>query len=265
MNNIEVIILCGGFSKRWNNYMGVEKHFAKVNGIVLLDNTISLLRNYPVNISLVVRNDSTADFQKYHCKILTVNAQQSSLEYYKIKSTYSLWNTNGQTIVLMGDVWFSEKAIKKIVTSNSSRISFWGRQKGNFHTKCRHGELFAISFFESHFQQIKQACEKLEQYIEIDRGNIAGGWGIYDIISKLDFLMTPKVIRGKVLFSNFHNIIDITDDIDKPIDYDNLIIALNRRKLNKLMLSLISAIYYFILDIKSLFFEIKFRQHDKTY
>ncbi len=203
MNNIEVIILCGGFSKRWNNYMSVEKHFVKIEDTVLLDNTISLLRNYPVNISLVVRNNSTEDFQKYQCRIITVNAQQSLLEYYKIKSTYSLWNTNGQTIILMGDVWFSKNAIKKILTSNNSKISFWGRQKRNFHTKCHHGELFAISFFDSHFQQIKLACEKLEKYIEIDGGNIAGGWEIYDIISKLEFLMVPKVTREKSYFLTF--------------------------------------------------------------
>lgn len=263
MNKIEVIIICGGFSKRWKNYLGIEKHFAKINNISLIENTLSLLENYPVNISLVVREDNISNFQKYDCKIVTVNEQQASLEYYKIKSTYSLWNTNGQTIILMGDVWYSLKSIKKILTSNKPIVSFWGRQRKNFHTKCQHGELFAISFFDFHFQQIKQACEKLEKHIEIGRVKIAGGWGIYDIISNLEFLMTPKVIKGKVLFSNFYNITDITDDIDKPADYNNLIIALNRNKYHIFLLSAISLIYYFDLKIKNMFFELKIKCQKK--
>jgi choline kinase len=263
MNRIEVIIICGGFSKRWNNYLGVEKHFAKINNISLIENTLSLLKNYQTNISLVVRNDNIADFQKYNYKMVIVNVRQALLEYYKIKSTYSLWNTNGQTIILMGDVWYTPKSIKRILTQNKSVISFWGRQRKSFHTKCRHGELFAISFFDHHFRQIQRACEKLEKYIEIDHIEIAGGWGIYDIISNLEFLMTPKVIKGKALFSNFHNIIDITDDIDTPTDYDNLIMALNRNIYYTYLLSVISIMYYLCLNIKNIYFEIKIKFQKK--
>lgn len=263
MNRIEVIIICGGFSKRWNNYLGVEKHFVKINKTSLIENTISILKNYPVNISLVVREDNVASFQNYNCNTVTVNAHQSSLEYYKIKSTYSLWNTNGRTIILMGDVLYSPKSIKKIFAENKPVISFWGRQRKNFHTKCRHGELFAISFFDYHFQQIKKACEKLEKYIEIDHIEIAGGWGVYDIISNLEFLMTPKVIKGEVLFSNFHNITDITDDIDNPTDYNNLIVALNRNEFYTYFLSVLSIVYYFGLKIKNIFFEVKIKYQIK--
>lgn len=257
MNTTEIIIICGGFSKRWNNYMGVEKHFAKINNVSLIENTISLLENYPVNISLVVREDNLADFKDFNLKIVIVNAQQASLEYYKIKSTYSLWNTNGRTIILMGDVWYSSWSIKKIFTYNRSNISFWGRQRKNFYTKCRHGELFAISFFNSHFLKIKEACEKLEKYIEIDNVEIAGGWGIYDIISNIEFLIAPKVIKGKALFSNFYNIADITDDIDTPADYNNLIVALKRNKFYTFFLSIYSNIYYSIIKINNMCFEIK--------
>jgi GTP:adenosylcobinamide-phosphate guanylyltransferase len=259
MANIEIIILCGGFSKRWNNYLGVEKHFAKINGAPLIENTLSILKNYSVNVSLVVREDRITDFQKYNCSMVTVNAEQASLEYYKIKSTYSLWNADGQTIILMGDVWYTEKSIKKILTNNKRSISFWGRQRKNFHTNCPHGELFAISFYNTHFQQIRKACEKLEKYIEIDHIKIAGGWGMYNIISNLDFLMTSgkKVIKGKVLFSNFNNITDITDDIDKPIDYDNLIISLNKNEIQKVILSMLSCLYYFKQKLVNILFEIK--------
>lgn len=261
MDRIEVIIICGGFSKRWNNYLGLEKHFVSLNNTTLIANTISLLKNYPINISLVVREDNVSNFRNFKCKILDINAHQSSLEYYKIKSTYSLWNTKGQTIILMGDVWFTKKAVKKILTQNKPSIQFFGRQRKNFFTKCRHGELFAISFYDYHFQQIKKACEKLEKYIELEHVEIAGGWGIYDIISNLEFLMFPRVIKGKVLFSNFNNIIDITDDIDNPTDYNNLIIALNRNQFSNYLLSVISTVYYFGLRIQNILFEKKLKKN----
>jgi hypothetical protein len=66
-----------------------------------------------------------------------------------------------------------------------------------------------------------------------------------------------KVIKGKVLFSNFNNITDITDDIDKQTDYGNLIIALKRNKWHTLFLSIISFVYYFVLNLSNICFELK--------
>ncbi len=254
MDKIKVIILCGGCSKRWAT--NVKKHFLRINGISILENTIQLLRDYPVNISIIAKDNDYHIYCKYHENIITINNHQSQLEYYKIKSTYSLWSENGRTVILMGDVWFSKESIKRILTYQEIDIAFWGRQRANFHTKCNHGEIFAISFFHTHAQQIQSACEKLAKYIEVNSVKIAGGWGMYDILSNLEHLIFPKVIRGRVLFSNFHNIFDITDDIDKPIEYENLKIAINRKLWQKKIISSFSSIYYSMLTIENIFFEI---------
>ena len=193
---------------------------------------------------MVVREDSIQSFLKYNYNLISIPLYQSKLEHYKIKSTYSSWNNAGKTIILMGDVWYTKKAIEKIIMRDSSKILFFGRQMRSFFTKCSHGELFAISFTENYFETMKNASEKLEKYIVDDNIQIAGGWGIYNIISKTEFLMTKGyLVKGKVLFSNFNNIIDITDDIDVPSDYEGLISALKRNNLYNLFLIFLSSIY----------------------
>jgi len=256
MNSIRAIILCGGISNRWNNYLNVEKHFVNVNGISIVENTLKLLKHYDLDICIVTNEKNQFFFLKFNYPLIVINSKQATLEFYKIKATYDSWNTIGKTILLMGDVWYTKKALKKIITSTEKKLLFFGRQRKNFFTKCKHGELFAISFYQNNFTTIKFACEKLEFYITQKHIEISGGWGIYDIVSNLEFLIKEnKIIKGYALFSNFCHITDITDDIDTPKDYENLVLALKYNRIFLLLLSVKSFIFYSLLKIFNIIFE----------
>lgn len=253
----KIIILCGGFSNRWNNFLGTEKHFVKINGTTLLENTINILSRYNVSINIVVREDIENLYSYLGQKLYSISKDCSLLEYYKIKSTYELWNNNGKTVILMGDVWFTKQALKKIIGSHSTKLLFWGRQRKNYHTKCNHGELFAISFSPNSHDLIKSATLTLENLILYQEIKIAGGWGIYNIISGLTYLMSKeKIIKGKALYSNFNNIIDITDDVDTPKDYNNIEKALNRNHFDYFLQSLKMKSYYLYVSCNNLIYEL---------
>ncbi len=260
----EIIILCGGFSNRWDKFLGTEKHFVRINGTILIENTINILSHFNVSINIIVREDIAYLYSSLNQKLYSISKEKSIHEFYKIKSTYDLWNKDGKTIIMMGDVWFTKQALRKIITSHSTKPLFWGRQSKNYHTKCNHGELFAISFFPSSHDLLKSTTSTLENLILYQEIKVAGGWGVYNIISGLMYLMSKeRIIKGKALHSNFNNIIDVTDDIDTPKDYNNLIVALNRKKLHAFFLSAISIVYYFGLKIKNIFFEVKIKYQIK--
>lgn len=252
---MRVIILAGGISSRWGHYLGIEKHFAPINGVPIIDNTITLLRQHECEVSIIVREGLESSFDKYSVNISTIPIEFSSLEYYKIKSTIPFWNSTGKTAVIMGDVWFTKKAIGKILRYNRRKLMFFGRQKRNFYTGCEHGEIFAFSFWPEHFDTIVEAVNTLEWFIKEKSIRIAGGWGLYDIVSSLTFLMYPQVIKGFVRNSNFKRIIDVTDDLDTPDDYSHLVACLQKHRVSHLFYTVLSIAYYSTLFVFNSFFE----------
>jgi len=253
----KIIVLCGGISSRWNNYLGVEKHFAQFNNCSIIENTLNILSTYNVSISILVREDNLHLYTFLNQDLFTISRENAILEFYKIKATYNLWSNSGKTIILMGDVWFTANALKRIINSRSTKLLFWGRQKKNYHTNCKHGELFALSFYPSSHNLLKSATSTLENLILNEGVEIAGGWGIYNIISGLSHLMSKeRIVKGKALFSNFNNILDITDDIDTPKDYENIKLTLSVSHIEYLLRSIKMKFHYFLITIYNIFFEL---------
>ena len=265
MKAITVIILCGGHSGRWQNYLNIEKHFAVINGTPIIENTLNILKDYKVKSVIITRDDNNYLYDKFSCDKVSIDSKFSTVEYYKVKSNYELWNEDNKTIILMGDVLYTRKAIEKILFTKHSDIHFFGRQTKSFFTNCEHGELFAISFYPQHHKTMRLACERLAYFIDNNKVKIAGGWGIYDIVSGLEYLFTGEsVIKGKVLFSNFNQVIDSTDDVDYPKDYDNYVsLFSNKTFLGNLRMTFLSELFYFFKNFENIFYEYK-TKHVRT-
>ncbi|NMA32751.1 MAG: NTP transferase domain-containing protein [Alphaproteobacteria bacterium] len=253
----KVIILCGGISSRWNNYLNVEKHFAKFGNKTVIENTIDILNKFNCEICILAHNDNVHLFSYLNVELITISSENAKLEFYKLKGTYGHWNETGKTIILMGDVWFTKKALVKILISTSDKLLFWGRQQRNYLTNCNHGELFGLSFYPNSHNIVKFATTQLEFLILNQEIKISGGWGVYNIISGLNHLMSKqKNIKGRALYSNFINILDYTDDIDSPKDYENLKTALSLNKYIFLYKSILMKFHYFFLEIFNICYEI---------
>jgi FkbM family methyltransferase len=130
------------------------------------------------------------------------------------RATRSLWNRDGRTILLLGDTYFTDDAIRKVETFAARKYQGFGRHGKSNITGCRYGELFAASWWPEQF-------EKMEEYLKIIEGHHARG-----TITRPTGWMLLRAWQGTPL--NKHRtepewmttIDDLTDDWDFPVDYE---------------------------------------------
>lgn len=205
MENTTILILCAGEAKRWNNYLGVPKQLIPINGEPLLDRTVRLLHLkelYDINIisndeRLKVNNESFYRPKKFEWIVET------------LLSTQSLWNKN--TIVLLGDVFFTQDAINTIDHLKET-LHIYGRYGASEFTSTPWGEIFALSFQQSDWSQIISNAENVILQTKVgSRGKL---WELYRSIA--GFPHNEHLIEDEIFIS----INDFTDDFDFPSDYD---------------------------------------------
>ena len=204
MENTTILILCAGEAKRWNNYLDVPKQLISINGETLLDRTVRLLNSkelYEINI---ISNDE-------RLKVSNKNFfRPTKFEWIveTLLSTQSLWNKN--TIVLLGDVFFTQDAINTIDNLKKT-LHIYGRYGASVHTHTPWGEIFALSFQQSDWKKIISNAEGV-----ILRARLGGRgklWELYRSIA--GFPYNEHLIEDEIFIS----INDFTDDFDFPEDY----------------------------------------------
>lgn len=204
----KALILCAGNGSRWGEYLGVPKQLITINNETLLDRTVRLLNKNGNNNIEIVSNDHRLRLN--HCAFYRPSKSQWIVE--TLLSTRDLWK--GQTIILLGDVFYTERAIQTIV-SFSGRIRIFGRPRPSRYTKCNHGEIFTISFNQDGADQVARCAEKVLH--ERADGGWANLWDLYH--SLVGSPLNINQIESKV----FNTIDDFTDDFDVPEDYDRSI------------------------------------------
>jgi hypothetical protein len=115
-----------------------------------------------------------------------------------------------RTLILLGDVYFSESAVRVVVSSDGF-VHFFGRRGRNRFTGRCHGEMFGLGFAAAAAPLIVRAAELALHY------TVLGEWGnLWDTYHCL--LNFP--IRSRQTDSNvFRELDDITDDVDTPHDH----------------------------------------------
>jgi hypothetical protein len=120
-------------------------------------------------------------------------------ESFKLTSTASAWNLEGRTLLLFGDVWFSDAAITLILEyPHQDTICFFGRKGPSKLTGKPYGEIFAISFYPQHHSVLK-AIRGVDH---------AMGWNVFRLLEKMSY---PDL--------KFVEIDDWTEDFDTAEDY----------------------------------------------
>jgi len=220
-NNIEkvtCVILCAGEATRWGNYLGVKKHFIKIEGEPLLNRTVRLFKKYcKVDHKIHV----IAHSKEYHLPGTELYIPKHNIKEYGEADKYlcseELWNKSGRTIVLLGDVWFSEYAMETIVEYQGSSWKAFGRVDSNFLNGCLGGELFSQSFLNTHINQHKKQLLLLGQIYKQTKIEKASGWGHLNLMLKLEIQghHIEKYLKSPL----FTEINDFTNDFDFPSDY----------------------------------------------
>ena len=208
------ILMCGG---NYSTYWNTPRHLSKVNGEVLVERTIRLLR-------------------KNGIKDISISTNYKEFEYLEIpllkhennyrtegKQVLGYWCdafylTDEPVCYLFGDVYFSEEAIKTIVETETDDIEFFASQPP-FDKKYpkNHVEPFALKVVNT--KHLKEAIETTKQFE--DEGKFWRKpimWELWTIIKNVPL---QKSADDPYIY-NYVAINDYTSDIDRERDIEKL-------------------------------------------
>ena len=205
-----VIIMCGGVYDTFET----PKQLSVVNGETLLERTIRLLKENGVTDLFISSNDDR--FQKYGRVLKHNNSfkfENGKVHGYWIDAYYP---TDEPAIYLHGDVYYSENAIKKIISLNPSVNTFIGNEVARNKEHKNWGEPFGwIVVNQKEFRKGIEATKKLQDEGKLERG-YALSWELYRVLNGLD----PN--KQYIIDNTYLSIDDETIDIDAPWQIEEL-------------------------------------------
>jgi hypothetical protein len=215
MGDTRFIITADGQQTRWNNHLGVSKHMAVVRGEPIIHRTIRLLQDRgESDIILLAHNPDYA----YGGVQITTPTWESILHHTGIGISAHCWHPEHRTIILFGDVYFTNQAMDTILDRDPGKAVLWFGRSHSLNVGSHWKELFGLSFnpithvyFYRHIRHVREVRFRL------NRGN-EGGWLLYRSMQGLNIEGSTPVTT-----TNFVEIDDETTDFDSPADYDEFI------------------------------------------
>lgn len=235
------LISMAGDGTRWSNYRGVRKHFAPINNEPNIHRTIRLLRQF----------DKEADiYIGYHPDYFPDMLEGMGLKFYngrkyfvgtesdRYYSSMEYWSETGPTVLIWGDVFFTEEALRKVTTPFHSWVRTGRTGTGIYKA---YGEEFSIGFTPSYRNQMIDAMNRVES-ITKERGVQLFG-AVYLAMFGLsdDEIIAHSDSGRKPNLGNMIEINDLTDDFDTPEDYNRFLMHYDKREGNRIVIGVPTA------------------------
>lgn len=218
------VIVCGGEASRWGNHLGVPKHLVEISGEVLLERTIGQIhdRDPDADVVLAVKGmDARYNLDGARRSRAKLDASRQQAD--KVLSSEHLWSASDRTLLLFGDVWWSQSAMDLVAGNTQPWVAF-ARFGPSEVTGCRHAELFGFAFNPEHRSTIAGAGEHAA---ELGRSgklrNWSGGWQVYKIAAGVPDEFIKGVKHPDYNTRDLGHSVEIddwTDDFDTPTDWD---------------------------------------------
>ena len=202
------LIIAAGKATRWNNYLGVSKHLIEIDGEPLIHRTVRQLNERCILPTIV--GDYDIPFSAKYIP----NLNEDNEDADKFLSSMDLWNEDGRTVVLYGDVYFTDEAMDTITEYKSKDWTLFARPYESKFTGCKWGECFAQSFYPKDIEKHYKALLVIRDQFKLGNIKRCGGWEHYRQME--GFNLTEHLV-GKRLYE----IDDFTEDFDSPEDYNN--------------------------------------------
>lgn len=197
----KTLIAAGGTGGRWNNYLGVPKHRVKIDGEELCQRSLRLFPN-AVLLDQPFRR-SGCDVDKF------------------FDATY--WDPTGRTIIVFGDVFFTEAAAAQISSFPSPDVTFYGRFTASNLTGKPYGEIWGVSFGAQQMGAFQAGIDKVVAAFRTGASRRAQGWEVYRAMRNQN-LSAHKDFGGMVVID------DWTEDFDTPQDFEKyMVLSANAR------------------------------------
>lgn len=207
---MKYIIMCGGGLGHWER----PRHLTFVNNERIVARTIRLLKQN--GITDIAISSNNPEFVMFSVPVITNMNKDCWVDAFVPE--------DGPVCYICGDVVFSDKAIKKIVETETEDIEFFASSPpfSRYYIKPW-AEPFAFKVVNQ--KHLKEAIQKTKEY-EIEglfkRRPIA--WELWQVIKGTEL--------NKIDYSNYTAINDYTCDIDEPEDIRKLERAMQRAEGN---------------------------------
>lgn len=217
MVQVRVIIAAGrATDSRWKLYKGVAKQLVPIGSERLIERTIrqfsacaEVLVTHPPGHRLPL--NGTRQVEPRNDPVLgDINGVLNSRAY---------WSHEDRTIVALGDVYFSDFAIRTITASRRD-WALYGRAGASSLTGKTHDEQFAIGFMPEEHDKIVYAAYQAARLWQRRRIRWVRFPQLYH--SMLGY-PPERIDRRPEPSAHFVTIDDESDDIDYPADYERLL------------------------------------------
>lgn len=219
-----VLILCAGESERWGEYGGTPKHFVRVdNGERLLDRTVRQVRSR-LQVTPWIVSWADARYRLPGTRQECIVPQPKRYDVDKFLSSESLWDPDGRTIVLLGDVFFTDAAMDAIVGFEAREWQAFLRPGPAAMIGKQRGELFAQSFWPEHRAEHRAALLHLVDLMSWGVTVLhAAGWQHHKVMCGMaDAEISRDAVTARVWGSARRTVVDdFTGDFDVPQDYED--------------------------------------------
>lgn len=207
---MRIIITAAGGQEKWDNYLDVPSHLVPLKrpkAEPLLHRTVRQALEYTDDVWLTApKGDPRYDVSDKVIMAYPVGSNEYT-------STRGFWSTTGRTVILLGDVFFSDEAMQTICTFGQHRYRCFGRFKASSVTGTPYGEIFAASWWPENHRMLDQHLAIVEEAKRSGACKRPAGWALLRSIQGTP--LTSHQVQRKW----FEEINDWTDDIDFPQDY----------------------------------------------
>lgn len=220
---MRIIIAAAGTNAKWDNHLGVRSHFVPVRKDVrrrasetepLLERTLRQVHKRCSDIWIVAPADAPEEYakvaEKFGARIYLAPPDTRN----EFESSRGIWGPEGINYLLLGDVYFTDEAIKTILQTEDDSFLFFGRRAPSRITGTRYGEIFANSWGAHRNVKMEFLTQQVRERQDSGEANPnKHGW------TMLRMLQGTPLRSHQVAKPWWVEINDATDDIDFPDDY----------------------------------------------
>ena len=189
------VIMADGKGTRWDNYMGIPKHLAEINGEPILGRTVRLLNEMTEGEAEVI---VTSHDVRYEFK---GSRRHEPLDNKLEIDRFTRELIADDTCFLYGDTYYTEEALSAIINMEADDLLFFGNTKSIVAVKIKDSALF-----EHHVDNVKKLflAGKIERCV---------GWQVYQSVTGQDFANKAVPAEKFILLAKE------TTDFNTPEEY----------------------------------------------
>lgn len=192
------VIMADGKGTRWDNYMGIPKHLALVDGEPIIGRTVRLLNEMTDGESEVI---ITSHDKRYEFK---GSRRHEPFDNNLEIDRFTCELIQDDICFLYGDTYYTEESLEVILDTETNDMIFFGNHKSIVAVKIKDSEAFT-----KHVDKVRKL------YIDgkIDK---CVGWQVYQSVTGQDFTQKAVPAEKFILLDNK------TSDFNTPEEYKKI-------------------------------------------